>query len=257
MRTYTLIGLGSAALLVTAAARADDKATCLAAASNGQNARDQHGLLEARDQFRACAAAACPSVVQNDCATWLGEVERALPSVVISARDGAGADLFDVKVNADGQPFVSRLDGRSVEMNPGAHTFHFEAAGGATLDERVLVKEGEKSQPVAVVLRAPHARGEDVAASASSPWRAIGWGAGIVGLGGVAVGAAFGGKAILDENAHCGPDHRCNPGTTSAVQSAALVADVGLVGGGALLATGVILVLLAPRAGHERGGRSA
>jgi hypothetical protein len=49
-------------------------------------------LIEAREQLRACAAAQCPAVVQTDCAGWLAEVEKALRSVVVAAKDGAGVD---------------------------------------------------------------------------------------------------------------------------------------------------------------------
>lgn len=132
-------------------AMADDKA-CLDAATKGQRFRDTHKLLEARDQLRICAAASCPTVVQSDCAGWLASVERALPSIVVTARDSTGTSLIDVKVTVDEQPFLARLEGRAVSIDPGPHTFRFEGPGGATLEQVVVAAEGEQNQRVAVVL---------------------------------------------------------------------------------------------------------
>jgi hypothetical protein len=158
MKGVLSLALFAAFTLGSAEAWGDD-AACLSAASKGQRARATHKLIEAREQLRLCAAAACPPVVQSDCAGWLALVEKALPSVVTTAKDEAGASLIDVKVTVDGQPFATRLEGQAVALNPGSHTFHFEGPGGATVDQIVLAAEGEQNQRVAVVLprRAPQA----------------------------------------------------------------------------------------------------
>src|ERR1700722_6588464 len=88
--------------LVPSMALADSKSVCVEASSRGQILRDEHKLVEAPDALRGRAAVGCPAIVQNDCAGWLAEVEKALPSVVASAKNGAGEDLFDVKVSMDG-----------------------------------------------------------------------------------------------------------------------------------------------------------
>lgn len=112
MKRLFFYGLLVQTVLVAGVASAGDKARCLDAATKGQRLRDAHKLLDARVQLRICAAAECPAVVQSDCAHWLAEVEHALPSIVITARNGAGADLVEVTVSVDGQPLMSRLDGR-------------------------------------------------------------------------------------------------------------------------------------------------
>ncbi|HEX3346395.1 MAG TPA: hypothetical protein VHS09_17545, partial [Polyangiaceae bacterium] len=111
-------------------ALADEKAVCLDASLKGQTLRNADKLLEARDQFRICAQLQCPSVVQTDCASWLDAVEKNLPTVVLTAKDGAGAALIDVRVTVDGAPLTASLDGRSIPMNPGPHSFHFELPDG-------------------------------------------------------------------------------------------------------------------------------
>ena len=257
MKTRLFFVLVLPAALVTTAALADDKAACLDAATKGQRFRDTHKLVEARDQLRVCAAAGCPAVVQTDCASWLADVEKALPSVVVTAKNGAGADLVDVKVSVDGQPLVSKLDGQAVPMNGGRHTFHFEGADGS-LDQQVVVTEGEKNRRVAVVLgvaapaAAPGSGSGANTDGSSSSWRTVGWvlgGAGVVGLG---VGTVFGIVTLGDKSsAHCDSNNLCDPGTTGGIKSAALLSDIGWIAGGVLLASGAALVLLSPSGSPE------
>jgi hypothetical protein len=247
-------------LSASATALADSKSACLSAASKAQTLRSAHNLVEARDQLRLCAAAECPAIVHSDCVPWLAEVERALPGVVVTAKSGGGTDLFDVRVSVDGQLLLSKLDGQAVTMNAGPHTFHFETADGTTLDQQVLVREGDKSQAVAVVLGALRAPSTATAPlSGPSPessgrWRTIGWIAGGVGLAGLGVGAVFGGIAVADKGAaHC-VNNVCDPGTLDGMKSAATASTVGFVAGGVLLAGGAALVLFAP---HGDGASSA
>jgi hypothetical protein len=264
MRILAWVVLCATTVLVVAPALADEKAACLDAASKAQNLRDNHKLVEAREQLRRCAAATCPAVVQGDCANWLTEVEKALPTVVVTAKSPTGADLVAVTVSVDGQALVSKLDGQAVPLNAGLHTFHFEGSAGASIDQQVLVKEGEKNQPIAVVLGAPAAPAVPTTPAApapspvdsgggSSPWRTVGWVAGGLGAAGLAMGGVFGLLAInAKSNAHCDANNVCDANTASGVKSAALLSDVGWMAGGVLLAGGAALVLLAPRTGHEQ-----
>jgi len=278
MKPHSVLALLVPATLVTAVALADDKATCLDAASKGQRFKDNHKLLEAREQLRVCAAAVCPAVVQADCATWLAEVDAALPSVVLTAKNGAGVDLVDVKVSMDGQPLVPILDGHAVRVNGGPHTFHFAGADGASLDKLVVVREGEKNQDVAVVLAAPpaaHPAGPSAGSTAetagagstsqpppaadtsnaggsSSTIKTLGWVLGAAGVAGLGVGTVFGLIAMDEKSSHCS-NNVCDPGSTGGIKSDALVSDVGWIAGGILLAGGAALVLFAPSGSGEPG----
>ena len=242
-----------------------DDAACLDAATRGQRARDTHKLLEARAQLRICAALACPPVVQSDCAGWLASVEKALPSVVVTAKDDAGASLIAVKVTVDGQPFATKLEGEAVPINPGSHAFHFEGPGGSTLDQVVVAAEGEQNQRVAVVLprKAPTAQTapapppspstvavEGAESGGAGPWKTAGWVTGAAGIVGLGVGTVFGMMAISDHaSAKCNAQNVCLSGPLNDARSAASVADVGLIAGGVLLAAGLGLVLFGPGGG--------
>jgi hypothetical protein len=267
MKVAAFVSVVTAAALYTGTAPADDKAACLAAASKGQRARDAHDLVAAREQFRVCAAATCPAVVQSDCATWLDAADRAVPTVVLSAKDTAGNDVFDVRVTVDGAPLATRLDGTAIAMNPGPHTFRFEREGAPPAERQVLVQEGLKAIPVAVRFQpatsvpmptpapAP-ALPTPAEPSASppaggSPWWTVGWIAGSAGLVGLGVGAAFGLVAANDKkNANCDANNLCDAGPLGSAKSAATLSDVGFIAGGLLVAGGVALIVLAPKGAH-------
>ena len=243
-----------------------DKAACLDASNKAQTFRDAHKLIEARDALRICAQQVCPGVVSKDCLTWLDAVEQGLPTVVVSAKDPSGRDLFDVKVTADGQPLTSKLAGDALPMNPGPHAFHFELADGTVLDQQVLVREGLKNQNIAVVLgkaapvpaagAAPATPGAmpDTPPAAENgsgiPWHTVGWITGGVGVAGIALGSIFGIMAMSDKNgAHCDASGACNPSGLSSANSAATISTVGFIAGGVLLAGGAALVLFGPSDG--------
>jgi hypothetical protein len=247
---------------ITTSAFADDKADCVDAASKGQTLRDEHKLVEARDQFRLCARGVCPAAVRNDCANWLDSAERDLPTVVITAKNGAGAPLIDVRVSVDGQPLASSFDGEAIPMNPGSHAFHFEAPDGTKLDQQVVVSEGQHNQPIAAVLGSPTDKERALEQATvrspsdrdpSSTLKTVGWVAGGLGIVGLALGGTFGIIAIEEKSdAHCDANKFCDAGPLNSSKSAATVSNVGLIAGGVLLAGGAAIVLFSSHGQPER-----
>jgi hypothetical protein len=157
IRTVTLpgvLGALAASCLLASTAMADDKQVCSDAYSKAQTFRDAHKLTVAREQLRICARAECPGFIAKDCAGWLKDVEPRIPSVVFVVKNAAGSDLVDVKVTMDGAPLVTKLDGLAVDVDPGAHTFDFEAPDGKA-EEKVVVTEGAKAQRISVTFGAP------------------------------------------------------------------------------------------------------
>jgi len=143
-------------LVVALASRAawaeDDRAACIASADAGQNLRDHHKLVAARERFVACASEACPAAIRKDCIQWQSDVESRTPTVVFVARDERGNDLAAVKVSADDKPIAQRLDGTSVSMDPGEHTVVFASPGRQPARLNVIIREGEKNRQVQAVL---------------------------------------------------------------------------------------------------------
>jgi len=264
----SLLAIGTAART----ARADDKAQCLDAAAQAQSLRDAHKLIESLDQLRVCAQQTCPAAVQKDCSTWFDQVQQNLPTVVLSAKDGAGKDVFDFTVTVDGQA-VSKAAGDAMPIDPGPHTFVFQGQDGTSVEQKVLVREGIKNQPVAVVLgKAPPgpdattgtassppsgaATPPDSGSGSGFPLRTVGWVAGAAGVVGLGLGAVFGMVAISDKNgANCDASKMCDAGPLGSARSAATVSTVGFIAGGVLLAGGAALVLVGPSSHPQSAAR--
>src|SRR5438045_2725401 len=100
-----LVPIGAlAALFSSRGARADDdvKAACAAAYEQAQVHQAAGRLKEAKRTLAGCLQEACPSFIQADCGQWLGDVDRALPTVVLAAKNARGEDVVAVRVQVDG-----------------------------------------------------------------------------------------------------------------------------------------------------------
>jgi hypothetical protein len=149
----------------------DPVTECIAASERGQSERDAGTYRRARQDFLVCAGDACPLVVAKSCAGWIRELDQTAPTVVLGAHDERGHDLDDVTVTFDGAPFASRLDGRPTEVDAGPHVLRFERAGSVPVEERVVLRAGEKARVVTVTLRSTVAETAvpDVEAEAPAP----------------------------------------------------------------------------------------
>jgi hypothetical protein len=142
-------------VLLLRTAHAQDAKACAAAFDQAQQGRDDGRYQRAREQFLVCARAACPREVRQDCVQGLSDLERSAPSVVISAKDAEGRDLSSVRVFIDGQPTLSALDGKPTLVDPGPHTFRYEAAGWPAREEAVIIRAGEKNRILEARFAAP------------------------------------------------------------------------------------------------------
>ncbi len=241
-------------LTATLAARADDKTDCIAASEKAQSLRDDRKLIEAREQFLSCARDACPAAIRKDCADQVPAVQQRTPSVVFHAKNKTGQDLVAVKVLADGQPVAEQLDGRSIPLDPGVHTFRFEAAGSAPVEQKIVLAEGEHDR----ALTARFGGGETATSSAvaaPSEKRGAPVGAfvvGGVGLVAMAIAPVFyamglGQKSTDEAPGGCAPSGGgagCSPSEIDSIRTKLVVGDALLIGGGVVLATGVVWAIV-------------
>ncbi|XYI03713.1 hypothetical protein ACMHYB_29695 [Sorangium sp. So ce1128] len=155
-RPALALSLAAALSLAGAGARAQpSKRACAAAYERAQGLRRDGKLIAAREALIACSQPTCPAAAVADCGPWLAEVEKSLPSVVIAARDAGGRERLDVRVLVDGRLLAAALDGKALPVDPGPHTFRYEPAGGPAVEERVLIREGEKNRAITVMLGEP------------------------------------------------------------------------------------------------------
>jgi hypothetical protein len=239
LTTATLFGL----LTAGTAAHADSKQECAAAYEKTQALRETGQLRDARLQAIACSAPTCSAYVTRDCLQWLTEIDGILPTVVFTADDGAGADIVAVRVTVDGQTAAAKLDGKAVSLDPGEHVVRFEMAGAPAIEQKVLIRQGEKNRRLAASFKkappltppaqpptAPPVK-PTVAAASEAPfvpepaprrggvptWAWIAGGAGVAALG---VSAGFGASALGAQSklvTACGGNPALCPKSTQAV----------------------------------------
>jgi hypothetical protein len=233
-----------AAAGLLAAANAQAEPTCISAYEQTQTLRKDGKPAAAKAQALVCAREACPALLARDCTKWLSELEVMVPTVVLDPRSPSGAARTDVRVKLDGAPFADRIDGKALAVEPGPHTFAFEADGAAPVERAVLVREGDKLARITVTLGADAARPVPLGV-----W--VFGGAAVVALGTSAlfVVDGFAKKSDLDA---CKP--RCAASDVDAMSSSFTVADVALGAGVVAGAAALYLYLARPAASSTTTG---
>lgn len=260
-RPALILAAACAVSFVTDPAFAQDAATKAACGSSyveGQRFLREGSLKKARDKLLVCARDPCPAAFQPECVQWLNDVDRRMPSVLFEARTPDGNDVSDASVSMDGAPLSGRIDVRAVEIEPGEHTFRFERPGSAPVEKTIVLREGEKSRRLAVVLEAASGRPPAVpsistspgaASQSETPSRPVGWPVWVAGGVGVAALVSFTGFAIAGLVQHETLDAckgSCSPADVSSDRTKLELADVSLGVSVAALATATVLLLTRP-----------
>ena len=195
------------------------------------------------------------------------------------AVDGGGQQKFTVKM--DDQPVSPALLGVYRPVDPGKHDVVVYPVGQGPVKGSIVLKNGEKKDlkltipdvvpggvPVSAVDNpdaatkpiAPIDKVEPRSPGFFTPMRGAGIGAGVVGLGGIVVGAVFLAKSgstqdeanqkdaqcvMLSSTRHC-PQQLLSARDTLDQKAASLktIAAIGFIGGGVALAAGVTLIVL-------------
>lgn len=256
--------------LAASTAHATDKEECAGAAEQDQRLRAEKKLRQSRDQLVKCGRDVCPSVIRNDCLKWLRDVDSALPSVIFRVRDDNDKDLIKVTVLVDGQVFASSLDGTSVSVDIGPHTFRYEADGMQPYEEQLLISQGEKDRALKVKLvpinkptaapvmhdtpqpTTPASAATNTGGSNTGAW--VVGGIGVAGLLTFAVLEGIGQSGYSSLKSGCGATAaKCADSEISPVQTELVVALVAL--GVGVVGLGVSAILFAT--GHPSAARTA
>jgi hypothetical protein len=264
MRRRFALSTAALALVLSAegTASADaSKRACLTDYEGGQRLRNRGALRESAEALRACAQESCPLIIRRDCATWLSEVERAIPTIVVVARGPSGDELRDVTVVAGDEVITSAAGTAPLAFDPGTVRLRFEHAPYAPVVRAITLAAREKARRVEVVFEAPPAETRAAprprpapdapAPSGTSPWPFV--------LGAAAVATASAGgwflwrgneqKSALES---CKPT--CDDGRVGAAKTTIIAGDV-LLGIGAL-GLGTAAVLFATGRSESRAPRA-
>lgn len=168
MNRRPIIPVFAAALLLAASsAQASTFEECAERAKSAQSGRREGHLLEAREAAVKCASdESCPGIMRADCQTWLAELERRIPSVIVHVLREDGTEAVDAEVNIDGKPQSRARAGLALPMNPGEHRF---AARLLDRDVETVIVVGEGEQQRAVQLRLPTAKRPELARRETPP----------------------------------------------------------------------------------------
>jgi hypothetical protein len=183
-------------------------------------------------------------MIRVDCVTWLDEVENSIPSIVLAARSERG-DETRVRVVLDGEVVAERLDGRAMELDPGAHELRFELEPYPPVLASILVREGQRNRVIAAWFAQPPLPppppSPPPGGAPEPPTLALVLGG--VAVAGVATAAGFGLAALRfrhDRREACAP--LCTEDDERALRARAIASDVGL--SVALLAAGGTALVL-------------
>jgi hypothetical protein len=220
---------------------------CASASEDAQNLRRAQKLRDARDKLLVCSRAVCPAPIKRDCDQMLSQIDVALPTVVLGARDDQGHDLVRVRVTLDGAPLAGALEGHAVAVDPGAHALRFEREDGGTIEQTFVAREGEKGRSIQVVFPTPrgvtaspqHSRGDESARDTPPrpAWTAYALASvGLVALGSFAY-LAVSGQSDYDHCVHSG----CTTSELGSIDRKRVLSWASL-GVGAAAAIGAVIV---------------
>ncbi|MBX3230950.1 MAG: hypothetical protein KIT84_36435 [Labilithrix sp.] len=244
---------GIVAALAFAAFAADANAEpamaeqCASASERAQLHRLEGHLVEARAELVTCSAPECPSVVRRDCDRWLVEVDDAIPSVVVTVRDAAGADVADARVTIDGEQVLERVEARALPLDPGTHEIEIAGRDGPPVKRSIVLREGEKRRVVDVTLpRAAAPPAKPARIESKNTTRVAGWSLVALGGVGVALGAALGihQHLLYERSDSCRPV--CSPKRADEIDRVRLFEGIALGAGALALAAGVVLLVTHP-----------
>ena len=269
-----MVAVAAFGMAAPSRAYADEKEACVNASEQAQTLRDDGKFRQARAALMTCGRDVCPGIVRRDCEKWLTELDTAQPTVVLGARDPNGSDVPGARVKLDGAPLLDRLDGKPVPVDPGEHVFRYEGGGSMPVEQRVVVRVGEKNRSLTAILMppasaamaattpaapAPSSGASDSAASpapdapqepnAKRPLPVSFWIFGGITVASAASFVYFGVSGQSDVNnlrATCSPN--CAQSDVDAAHTKLVVADISAVVGGAALVGTILSAVLRGKA---------
>jgi hypothetical protein len=172
--------------------------------------------------------------------------------VVVAVRRRDGHDVTDARLHVDGRVVSERLDGKSLELDPGAHSLRVTTSTGLSASSDIVLIEGEKDRVFVITLGetravepspdAAHPTPSTGASTDPSPWAYVAGGVALVAAG---TGTYFGVSGVT-ERSGCNPN--CSDTQRHDIYSVKFpIADVSLAVTAVAAGIAVYLFWAAPR----------
>ena len=233
-----------------------EKAVCAQSFEQAQRLRNDSQYLAANQELLKCANPKCGDALFQECSKLYGELQAAIPSVVFEAR-ADGQELVDVAVTLGDQALTQQLDGKPVLIDPGSHTFKFEATGMTPVEKTVIVRAGEKYRQIAVVFESKNPKPAVTTPVLAPPVQPVSHarhvpigsyvlgGVGVLALGGFAVFRAIGSSDYDSLQSSCSPN--CSQSEVDKVKQKYLISNVALGVGAAAFVGALVLYMAQPQ----------
>jgi hypothetical protein len=216
---------------------------CADSAEHGQAEWKLGHLLVARSELRICGISKCPRVVRDDCTTWVGQLDAAIPTVLFVARNERGEDVLPLKVTVDGHPVPSLAT--ALELDPGSHVARFDDGRHPPQTRTFILREGEKRRTIEVQFAepaAPEPAPAPLPTPSARPTPASTWifgGIGVAALAGFAVVGLTGLERFHDLQDECRHTRVCSADEIGWTRAQLWIADgLGVAGIAALALAG-------------------
>jgi hypothetical protein len=285
-RRSTVMLLSCIAMLATitpAQAEGPSKLECISANEKAQRFKREGKFDEARAELKVSMAASCPAPVREDSSQLLAEIEKQQPRSptppITSDRpkteqerkqaEAEARSALEKKMRADSDQLGCEL-ARKTDSAAGWQIYRDSFPTGACVEEasRRIAELAAKPNPPQPV---PHATPAPVASADSAvpprgrwtPSRIAGIAVASVGVVAFGIGAGFGVVAIgkkKDADSHCRDGNLCDAAGVALRDegfTASYVSTGMFIGGAALAAGGIVLIVISPSVSAAKNGPSS
>jgi hypothetical protein len=221
----------------------DLKDACAASYEQGQTLRRAGNLSWAQAQLDICKRT-CPEELAKDCARWSAELDREIPSVLVTAVDQRGKPVDGVSLSIDGTDVAMPRNSRPLKLAAGAHRLVL-VKDGERIERSIELRPREQNVRIEIVFQRsqvtpPVSRR---AARSFSPPVSV-WILGGIGVAGLATGAILGVKGQLDRSdlrSRCAPD--CDQTEVDSIKREWVIGGIAAGVGAAALGVAVGIAL--------------
>jgi hypothetical protein len=139
-------------LAAPAMSEARENRVCVNAYKRGNQLAREAKFHAAKDAMLGCTKLLCSAALRKECMARVEQLTLDAPTLVPEVTDDRGRPVTDVKITMDGKPWVNRIDGRALPVDPGPHLFTFESRGVVFAKERMVVLQGQRNRALSAAL---------------------------------------------------------------------------------------------------------